>query len=237
MKNIFKIHPLYYLIALISIFTGLFKNFILFTSIILIHELGHILGAIICKWKIKKIILLPFGGLIIFDELLNRRLIEEFVILIMGPLFQILFYFIFKDNMIIKEYNYNLLFFNLLPIIPLDGSKLINIFLNKIFSFNLSHIISIIISFITIILVISNKGLIIYLIFIFLIIRNVKELKEHNYLVNKFILERYLYKLKFNKIKFVKGLNLKKMKKDNKHIFYNNKYYLEDELIKIKYLI
>ena len=95
MKNIFKIHPIFYIVAIISIFSGLFKNFILFTSIILFHELGHIIGALIKRWKIKKIILLPFGGLIIFDELLNRRLIEEFVILILGPLFQILFYFIF----------------------------------------------------------------------------------------------------------------------------------------------
>lgn len=237
MKNIFKIHPIFYLVAIISIFSGLFKNFILFTSIILFHELGHIIGALIMRWKIKKIILLPFGGLIIFDELLNRRLIEEFVILILGPLFQILFYFIFKDNVLIKEYNYNLLLFNMLPIIPLDGSKLLNIILNKIFSFSTSHILSIVVSCITIIFMISNRELIIYLILLFLIIKNIKELKYHNHLVNKFILERYLYKIKFKKIKIIKGLNLKKMKKDHKHIFYNNKYFLEEELIKLKYLI
>ena len=84
---------------------------------------------------------------------------------------------------------------------------------------------------------ISNRELIIYLILLFLIIKNIKELKYHNHLVNKFILERYLYKIKFKKIKIIKGLNLKKMKKDHKHIFYNNKYFLEEELIKLKYLI
>ena len=54
MKRTFKIHPIYYLIAFITIFTGKFKDFTLITLIIFIHELGHISAAIYYKWKIEK---------------------------------------------------------------------------------------------------------------------------------------------------------------------------------------
>ena len=61
---------------------------------------------------------LAFGGITIFNELINKSLKEEFVILILGPIFQILFYFIlcfFKiQNTLITNYHYSLLMFNLI---------------------------------------------------------------------------------------------------------------------------
>ena len=50
---------------------------------------------VIFKWNIEKVILLPFGALTIFNEDLNRRMFEEFLIVIMGPLFQIIFTYLF----------------------------------------------------------------------------------------------------------------------------------------------
>lgn len=47
MKIIFKIHPLYYLVALIMIINGLFRDFIYISIIILVHEIGHVMGAFI----------------------------------------------------------------------------------------------------------------------------------------------------------------------------------------------
>ena len=135
MKITFKIHPLYYIVCLICIFTGLFRNLIYITLLILIHEIGHLIGALYYKWHIKKVVILPFGGITIFNELINKSLKEEFVILVLGPLFQILFYFVLVffniDNSLITSYHYSLLLFNILPIIPLDGSKLLNIILKK----------------------------------------------------------------------------------------------------------
>ena len=155
MKTIFKIHPLYYLVAFLSIITGLFKDFIYITLLIFIHEIGHTIGALYYKWNIKKIIILPFGGITIFNEYINKSLKEEFVILVLGPLFQILFYFILCffniESTLITNYHYSLLLFNLLPIIPLDGSKLLNIILNKITNFKLSHMLTIYVSILTVI--------------------------------------------------------------------------------------
>ena len=237
MKITFKIHPLYYLVACLSIMTGLFKDFIYITLLIFIHEIGHTIGALSYKWKIKEIVILPFGGVTIFNELINKSLKEEFVILVLGPLFQILFYFILCyfhiNTLLITNYHYSLLLFNMLPIIPLDGSKLLNIILNKITSFKLSHLLTIYISLITIILLlIKNRNLVLYIIIFFTLLKVIKEYKKHKYIFNKFLFERYNYNLKFNKIKYIKGINLNKMKKEYKHIFYDKKYYTEKEVLK-----
>ena len=104
-KNIFKIHILFYITGLICFITGFFKNFIIFTSIILIHELGHITSALIFKWNIEKVIILPFGGITIFNERIDKSLLEEFIIAIMGPIFQIIFMIIFKENTLFYNYN------------------------------------------------------------------------------------------------------------------------------------
>lgn len=230
--------------AFICAFCGLFKNFIYFSLLIIIHELGHYLGAKIYKWKVEKVIILPFGGITIFDEVLSKSLFEEFIILILGPLFQIIFYFAYNQilgfNEILYNYHYALLLFNILPIFPLDGFKLLNICLNKIFSFKKSHLISIIISHITIILIFiitfNQRNFILLLALIFLIFKNISELLNHNLIFNKFLLERYLYVINFKKTKIIKTGNLKKMRRNYKHIFYyNNEYETEKRFLKKKF--
>ena len=121
----------------------------------------------------------------------------------------------------------------MLPIIPLDGSKLLNIILNKITSFKMSHLLTIYISLITIILLmIKNKNLVLYIIIFFILLKVIKEYKEHKYIFNKFLFERYNYNLKFKKIKYIKGRKINKMKKEYKHIFYDDKYYTEKDILK-----
>ena len=232
-KNIFKIHPLFYLTAFICVITANFKNFIIFSSIIIVHELGHIIGAIIFKWKIDKVILLPFGGITIFQENIDKSLKEEFIIAILGPLLQLVFYFLYSGNSIFNQYNLIILLFNLLPIYPLDGSKIINILFSEFISFKRSHILTIITSFITLsVVILSIKyNLLLYLILLFIVLEIIKEINKHNYYFNRFLLERYLYNNEYSKNKIID--NIKKMKKQTKHIFkINNKYFTEREIIR-----
>lgn len=233
-KNIFKIHLLFYIVGFICFLTGFFKHFIIFTSIIIIHELGHIIAALLFKWHIKKIILLPFGGITIFDEKLDKSLFEEFMIAIMGPLFQIIFYLLFKDDYIFNLYNRIILIFNLIPITPLDGSKIVNILLNRFISYKRSHIITLLISVIFIFLILINKlSLITFLVLAFILKETILEFIKHKYYVNKFLLEKYLYNRVYKRKKIIK--NVYNMKKQTNHIInYNNNYYFEyDFLIKM----
>ena len=101
--------------ALISVITGHFKGFILFSLIIIVHELGHILMGILFKWKIDKVIILPFGALTVFNEDLNRKISEEAWIVIMGPIFQIVFTFLlykFTNASDVLYYSASILYFN-----------------------------------------------------------------------------------------------------------------------------
>ncbi|MCI9435149.1 MAG: hypothetical protein HFI86_07770 [Bacilli bacterium] len=241
---IFKFHFLYWVMAFICSFCGLFKNFLYFSMLIIIHEFGHFIGAKIVKWRVKKIIILPFGGITIFDEFLSKSLDEEFIILLLGPLFQILFYILFNSifgfNLLLHNYHYSLLLFNILPIFPLDGYKLLNIFINKFCSFKISHLLTITISSITAIFVfiisLYHTNFIMLLALIFLTIKNIEEFINHNLLFNKFLLERYLYTINLKKTKIIKSNNFKKMMRECKHIFYyNNNYQTEKSFLKKKF--
>lgn len=199
------------------------------------HELGHIIVGLLFKWKIKKVILLPFGGITIFEERIDKPLLEEFLIAIAGPIFQFFYFLMFKGNNIFFSYNVAILLFNLLPIYPLDGSRLINIIFNKIFSFKFSHILSVILSYIVCFLFlffcIKDLNIILLFILLFIMLEIFKETMKHNYYFNKFLLERYLYNSEYKKKKIIKKLS--EMKKQTKHIFKIEKnYYTEKEIIR-----
>lgn len=235
MKIISKIsiHPLFYITAFITIITGFFKDFSYIMMIILIHELGHILSSIYFKWNTEKIMILPFGGITIFDEKINRPLKEELIIALSGPLIQFIVFSNINNPLILK-YHYFLLFFNLLPIVPLDGSKIFNICLNYFLPFKLSHIITIIVSFLLLSLIFVKFNLIILLVFIFLIFKIIDEYFNHKNIFNKFLMERYLYKFNFKRRKIVRNTN--SMFRDNKHLFYiDNKYQTEDEILQKRF--
>ncbi len=106
-----------------------------FTIIILIHELGHSITSVILGIKLNRIVLFPFGGLSVLEYSINLSLLKELLILIMGPVTQMVFtYLIYYLKIDVSYYFYTysmfILIFNLIPIYPLDGGKLINVFLS-----------------------------------------------------------------------------------------------------------
>ena len=240
-KSIFKIHPLYFFVAFICAVTGHFKNFILFNMIIIVHELGHVVVSLIFKWKIDRVILLPFGAVTIFNEDINKPIIEEFLILFFGPFSQIVFtiiYNYFSYSEVLIDYSKALLFFNLLPIFPLDGSKLFNLFLNCFLSFKESHLITLYISFFIIcFLFIKIKfNLILFFIIIFILIKCIDEFRNHGNIFNRFLLERYTKNIVFKKSMILNSTDVRKMKRDYKHIFYDGKRYItEREILKKRF--
>ena len=133
-------------------------------------------------------------------------------------------------------YNFNLaiLFFNLLPIYPLDGSKIVNVLLNRFISFKRSHVISLVFSYLFIVFLIFKTtltNLFFLIIILFILLEVFKETTKHKYYFNKFLLERYLYNSNFKRQK--KVTKLTQMKKQTKHIFQiDKKYYTERQIIR-----
>lgn len=186
------------------------------------------------KLKVKEINIYMFGGITILNEDLNLPIYKEVLFLVMGPLSQILFVLLIKllytigyvnaltfDKIIII--NKFLLTFNLLPILPLDGGKLVNNILDYFIPYKLSHKITIIISllFIPFIFIINNKLLGIVLI-IFLLYKIYLEINNNKHKLNKLLLERKLKLYKFKKLKRINTFEEVK-RNENFYIIKNNK--------------
>lgn len=240
MKSIFKIHPLFYLVALLTVLTGNFKDFILVFLIVMIHELGHITVALYYRWNISRVVILPFGGMTIFEEYLNRPWKEEFLIAIAGPIYQIIFYqllCIFHLNTeLFQFYHYALLFFNLLPMIPLDGSKILNLLFQKRIPYQKSNSlmgwISIVVINFLFFFLYYYRNFIMFIFLFFLFIQIIKQMKKQRYLFHKFILERYTNSFSFFKIKMIKGVQIHLMMRECNHYFLeNNHYFSEKEIL------
>lgn len=241
MKNILKIkiHLLYYFIGSICFLTGYFKYFIITSIFIIIHELGHVSGGIFFHWRLEKVVLLPFGGITIFQEKLNKPIKEEFIILILGPLYQTIFYFLLSYFFLLPEYvtyiHYFLLFLNLIPIEPLDGSKIIHLLFCKITSYFNSQIYTFYLSSILLSLflfygiVYQNFSLLVWLLFLFQKVRKTKAFIP--YTMKRFLWERYQYQFSFKKRIIVK--DTKDMKRDYSHLFKKeNGYITEKEMLR-----
>ena len=194
------------------------------------------------KWNLDKITIYPFGGCVKFNENINRPIKEELLILLGGPIFQIILFLIIyllslkgyitsRNYLIFKSYHYTLLIFNLLPIYPLDGGRLLNLLFNYLFPYKIGNKLVIVMSII--ILSISfffYKNLNYTLMSILLFIELLTYYKNQDYLYNKMLLERYMSNYKYNKLKIIKNKNL--MYKDRRHlIFHNNKYITEKDYL------
>ncbi len=223
----FEFHILYYLVGFICLLTGYFKDFIWISILIMIHELGHVTGAILKNWRIEKVVILPFGGMTLFQEQCNRPIKEEWVIVLLGPLYQILFFLLLSvlhyTNPTFTMYHLLLLQFNLLPIIPLDGFKMLQLVLETFFSYkNAKYIgfwISIILLCGLILYATMYQNLVFFIILLFLAKENYRFYREIPYQIDKFLLERYLYVFSFPKIKKIKGQKLNQMKRGYSHLF------------------
>jgi stage IV sporulation protein FB len=170
---------------------------------------------------------------------LNINPIKELLVLLNGPLFQIIAYFILliiipSERDIIIIYHYGILLFNLLPIYPLDGGKIVNLFIQVFIPYKLALKVVIFISYIIVILlfIFLDKKINTFIIVLFLSFLIFREYRRINYIYNKFILERYLKLYKFKKSKIINNINnlyrnRRHLIKENDRYFEENEYFLK----------
>ena len=198
----------------------------IFTIIIFVHELGHFVAAKLLGFKVQSIEMYVYGGCTKLDMDINSPLLKELIILLMGPIFQVLFVCIignfidFNNYMIFKNYSLAILVFNLLPIYPLDGGKLLLIIFSYFTSFYKSLKLTLYFSYFLFMILalgmaITYNDFIIYLVLFFLLLNIFKEIKKAPYIYKKFLLERYLKNYDFKKLKNIKEHLA--MKKDYYH--------------------
>lgn len=202
------IHPLLWVVIAIGVMTAHFYELCMLFMIILIHELGHAMAASFFSWRIKKISLLPFGGVAEMDEHGNRPLIEEAIVTISGPLQHLwligIGVFLYEHNILTDslfqtfiQFNGMIFLFNLLPIWPLDGGKIIFLLFSLIKSFPKSHVYTLFLSlfsvlfFMVVVLVMMPSNLNAWIVISFLLFSLYYEWKQRRYIFMRFLLERY----------------------------------------------
>lgn len=213
-----KIHYTFYMFFVFSFFCNFFVETLLMFVILLCHEIGHLYFLKKYKRDISSITFYPFGGIIRHSNNSNSNLSEDFFINFGGIFINLIlfcvFYFLNLNTCMLL--NFGILFFNILPIYPLDGGKIVKNILNYFFCFKTSFCLNIIISFISLIsLLIINfiyiESVYLYFLVIALGNLNVRALFDLNKEYQYFLTSKYIYpnsKLKDKKIyKFKNPLN------------------------------
>jgi stage IV sporulation protein FB len=203
-----QIHPLLWMVIALAVATAHFIELMMVLLIIFVHEIGHGAAASFFSWRIKKIALLPFGGVAEMDEHGNRPLKEELIVVVAGPLQHVwmisLAYILFMSGIfpekwysLFVEYNLMVLLFNLLPIWPLDGGKLVFILFSMNSSFQVAHLrtlylsISMLAIFSVIVLMIAPLTLNVWVIIGFLAFSLHYEWKQRRFIFMRFLMERH----------------------------------------------
>ncbi len=201
------------------------------------------------KYPIKKVIIYPFGGLTIIDKPINSSINKELLIAFSGILSQLIWgvlgyilyqynFFSYDSYMMMKFYNYIIIFFNIIPMYPLDGSKIINLLLEKRFAYIKAMKITNIISIISLIIfiginVVMKLGN--YPICLFLVFQLIWVIKKEKYLKERFFLERYLYQFPYQSIQNHSKENIYLLKKNTLHFFWINNRYNHEKAVLKKY--
>ncbi|MBU8905026.1 M50 family metallopeptidase [Desertibacillus haloalkaliphilus] len=206
--NKIKINPFFWFVIGIGILTGYFREVLMVFTIVFIHEMGHSIAAHFFKWKITKIELLPFGGVAEMDEHGNRPLYQEFIIIIAGPLQHLWLillsfaclqfdFWTVNDHEIFVAHNVMILLFNLLPVWPLDGGRLVLLLCSMKWPFQVAQKRALIFSFISL-FVVSITSIYLYpfhlnlwVVLTFLYASHYLQWRQRNYYFMRFLMERF----------------------------------------------
>lgn len=210
-----------------------------------LHELFHCIGAFLFKLNVNQINFLPFGFYAEIDDLYNVKWYQELIIVLLGPLsFFISHFFIrflYLKNIIsyllfleISKTNFMILIFNLLPIFPLDGYRILKIifelFVTEMKALKIMNIISIITTFFLAIYAINN-----YQIFIlsFVILSQINLLKKIKLIYRNFLISKSIKQDN----KFIKVHILEDLYRPYKNIIVRNNTIYDDEKFSIMLLL
>ena len=138
---------LFWLLLTIFLFTFSFgstntlQRVLIIVAAVLIHELGHLMAMVLFGYKDTRILFIPFLGAVTLGKNQNATPLQKVIVYLMGPLpgyfiGACAFYFAeasgsqFWTTVVLTFVGINLL--NLLPILPLDGGRIVEtLFLHR----------------------------------------------------------------------------------------------------------
>lgn len=132
----FRFHPLFVLLMLLSVATGRLQEMVALFFIVLLHELAHLWTALRFGWTVREVKLLPFGGVVETEEAGAVPVREEALVAAAGPFYNLLLSLAawalghagLIDELWAEDFaraSGMIALFNLLPVLPLDGGRLL----------------------------------------------------------------------------------------------------------------
>ena len=110
-------------------------TFFISFGVVLIHEIAHLLTALVLNVEVKSIAILPFGMALRIDSFVVRTPKKEILIALSGPLSNVVMIILAEIFLLNHDANLNLLTFvvvnwsvlllNLVPVPPLDGGRVV----------------------------------------------------------------------------------------------------------------
>lgn len=195
-----------FLFLVLFYFTNQIKLYGILMLFALIHEIGHVLAGILLGMKVKKIEIMPLGVRVSFKAKIedynkkiacsNKVTIKKLAIAIAGPITNLIFAIVFicipinienvQASMLVYT-NILIAIFNLLPIYPLDGGRIVKCLLKLKFNTELtlnytnhiSNITIIILTVISSIIILYLKNIAFVFIIIYLWIIMIKENQKY----------------------------------------------------------
>lgn len=147
-----RLHLKIFIFIAIFILTKQIEIYSLLMIFAIFHELGHMIAGVILGFKLDTIEIMPFGLSVSFEgkvENYNEKIknaskltLKKLLISIAGPLTNLIFAIVFFtfpisvfniEAKIIIYANILIAIFNLLPIYPLDGGRIIKYILNIVY--------------------------------------------------------------------------------------------------------
>lgn len=158
-----------FLFLLLFLITSQFEIYIIIMIFAIIHELGHLVAGLILGFKVKELKLTPIGVRLQFNvtnkeynekiKKGNKLNIKKAIIALAGPLTNLIIFitlillkllgFVFTNTYIYQIIIYSnilIAIFNMLPIYPMDGGRVINEVLKIIFGYKKAYKITYILS-------------------------------------------------------------------------------------------
>lgn len=177
--NKLYVSPLCIFLVIFSIIFDIVNEMLIMFFICFIHELGHIVMALIFHCKINKVSINIFGFSAEIDNVEYLMLYKQIIVYIAGPLTVFVTYFLLKlmlNYNLINSYEYykysennlGMCLFNLIPLYPLDGGRIIDALYRRICPMKeclmIKRIWTIVCSVILFYLLIKNQQIILFII-------------------------------------------------------------------------
>lgn len=128
-----------FLIIILFFLFHYLDTYIIFLTFIIIHEIAHLLFGILIGGTPKSICVNPLGLSLEFYSYGKDKSLNRVLLFLAGPLTNFIIAIIFERFNFLEEYNQKIVYtnlalgiFNLMPIIPLDGGKILFEIIKKI---------------------------------------------------------------------------------------------------------